>query len=80
MPQYDFRVERTIKNLVWVPQLSQRDNIPTKSGPIPKSQFSSDTIMVSSEHAVLDLRDEVQPIIRNLAKIVVPLLYAKNNF
>ena len=33
-----------------------------------QSRISSDTIMVSSEHAVLDLRDEVQPIIRNLAK------------
>ena len=37
----------------------QATTIRSRSGPIPKAQFYTDSIMVSSQHASLNLDDEV---------------------
>ncbi len=42
-------------NIVWRPQVAEGSTIRSKSGEIPKANFYTDSIMVGSEHAELDL-------------------------
>ena len=77
MPQYDFRVVRTIR--IWSGCQPVNETIFQPNRTHSKVAILVRYNHIPSEHAVLDLRDEVQPIIRILQKIVVPLLYEKNN-
>jgi hypothetical protein len=42
-------------NIEWLPSLTQGATIRARSGDIPKSRFYTDSIMVASEHAEIDL-------------------------
>lgn len=55
-------------NIQWKPEVLESTTIGSRSGPIPKAQFYTDSIMVSSQHAELDLKDDapkVQILARN---------------
>ncbi|MCB9742542.1 MAG: hypothetical protein H6740_08085 [Alphaproteobacteria bacterium] len=45
------------ENIVWLDGASTGTTIRARSGEIPKSRFYTDSIMVASEHAEVDLRD-----------------------
>jgi len=45
-------------NIHWKPSLGDGATIRSRSGEIPKSKFYTDSIMVASEHASIDLRKE----------------------
>jgi hypothetical protein len=53
-------------NIVWRKELREGDSIRSQTGDIPKSRFYSDSIMVASEHAEIDLVRE--PVIRCVAR------------
>jgi hypothetical protein len=50
------------ENIVWKAQL-EGDTIHTKNGEVPKSRFYTDSIMVASEHAALELIGDTPQII-----------------
>lgn len=50
-------------NIVWKPKMGDGDTIHTKNGDIPKARFYTDSIMVASEHAVVDLEGETPQIV-----------------
>lgn len=45
-------------NIVWRPEMAEGGVIRSRNGEIPKSRFYTDSIMVASEHAEIDLRSE----------------------
>ena len=45
-------------NIAWLPDLAHGATIRARSGEIPKSRFYTDSIMVASEHAEVDLSGE----------------------
>ena len=45
-------------NIVWLPELGQGVTIRSRNGEIPKSRFYTDSIMVASEHAEINLVSE----------------------
>ncbi|MCB9791964.1 MAG: hypothetical protein H6741_04485 [Alphaproteobacteria bacterium] len=47
------------ENIVWLDGASSGATIRARSGEIPKSRFYTDSIMVASEHAEIDLREGV---------------------
>ena len=53
-------------NIAWLPQAGSGGTIRSRNGEIPKSRFYTDSIMVASEHAEIDLTDE--PVLRSLAR------------
>ncbi len=53
-------------NIAWLPSVGSGSTIRSRTGDIPKSRFYTDSIMVASEHAELDLSGE--PILRSLAR------------
>ena len=53
-------------NIVWRPELRDGGTIRSRNGDIPKSQFYTDSIMVASEHAAVDLSGP--PLLRALAR------------
>ena len=52
-------------NIVWRPEM-ESGTIRSRTGEIPKSRFYTDSIMVASEHAEIDLADE--PVLCSLAR------------
>lgn len=54
------------ENIAWLPQVGGGATIRSRTGDIPKSRFYTDSIMVASEHAEIDLADE--PVLRSLAR------------
>ena len=54
------------ENIVWRPEVGEGANIRVRTGEIPKSQFYTDSIMVASLHAELDLSGE--PMLINRAR------------
>ena len=50
-------------NIVWKPKMGDGDTIHTKNGDIPKARFYTDSIMVASEHAVVDLEGDTPQIL-----------------
>ena len=53
-------------NIVWLPSVGGGTTIRSRTGEIPKSRFYTDSIMVASEHAEIDL--DVEPVLRSLAR------------
>jgi hypothetical protein len=53
-------------NIAWLPTVGGGATIRSRTGDIPKSRFYTDSIMVASEHAELDLTEE--PVLRALAR------------
>lgn len=53
-------------NIVWLPGIGDGTTIRSRTGEIPKSRFYTDSIMVASQHAEIDLRAE--PTITSLAR------------
>lgn len=53
-------------NITWLPSVGTGSTIRARTGEIPKSRFYTDSIMVASEHAELDLTAE--PRVRSLAR------------
>lgn len=53
-------------NLVWRADLAAGDTIRSRNGDIPKARFYLDSIMVASQHAEIDLRQE--PVLFGLAR------------
>lgn len=53
-------------NIAWLPSVGGGTTIRSRTGDIPKSRFYTDSIMVASEHAEIELAGE--PILRSLAK------------
>lgn len=53
-------------NIAWHPGVDEGATIRARSGHIPKSRFYTDSIMVASKHAEIDLTGE--PILRSLAR------------
>jgi hypothetical protein len=53
-------------NITWLPQVGTGATIRSRTGDIPKSRFYTDSIMVASEHAELDLASD--PTLRSLAR------------
>ncbi len=53
-------------NITWLPSVGGGTTIRSRTGDIPKSRFYTDSIMVASEHAELDLVNE--PVLRSLAR------------
>jgi len=53
-------------NIVWRPELRDGGTIRSRNGDIPKTQFYTDSIMVASEHAEVDLTGP--PLLRTLAR------------
>jgi hypothetical protein len=49
-------------NIVWKPKVGDGATIRSKTGEIPKSRFYTDSIMVASEHASVELVDD-QPVL-----------------
>ncbi|MCA9573702.1 MAG: hypothetical protein KC656_37980, partial [Myxococcales bacterium] len=45
-------------NIVWKPKIGDGATIKSKTGEIPKSRFYTDSIMVASEHAAVELIDD----------------------
>lgn len=54
------------ENIAWLPSVGTGTTIRSRTGDIPKSRFYTDSIMVASEHAELDLTGE--PVLRSLAR------------
>jgi hypothetical protein len=54
-------------NIHWDPNSISGGTIRTRSGEVPQSKFYTDSIMVASEHAEFDLRDE--PVLNNIARL-----------
>ena len=54
------------ENITWLPSVGGGTTIRSRTGDIPKSRFYTDSIMVASEHAELDLANE--PVLRSLAR------------
>ena len=52
-------------NIAWLPSVGA-SNIRSRTGDIPKSKFYTDSIMVASSHAEIDLTEE--PVLRSLAR------------
>lgn len=46
------------ENIVWKPKVGEGATIRSKTGEIPKSRFYTDSIMVASEHAAIDLEQD----------------------
>ncbi|MCK6503733.1 hypothetical protein L6R53_10095 [Myxococcota bacterium] len=53
-------------NIVWRPEMVHGGTIRSRNGEIPKSRFYTDSIMVASEHAELNLDGE--PVLRSTAR------------
>ena len=53
-------------NIHWDPSRISGGTIRTRSGEVPQSRFYTDSIMVASEHAEVDLRDA--PVLQNIAR------------
>lgn len=53
-------------NIVWKPEMATGGSIRSRNGEIPKSRFYTDSIMVASEHAEIDLVRE--PVIHSIAR------------
>ncbi len=53
-------------NIAWLPSVGGGTTIRSHTGDIPKSRFYTDSIMVASEHAEIDLDGE--PVLRSLAR------------
>ena len=53
-------------NIVWLPSVGGGTTIRSRTGEIAKSRFYTDSIMVASEHAEIDLDGE--PVLRSLAR------------
>jgi hypothetical protein len=53
-------------NIAWLSSVGGGTTIRSRTGDIPKSRFYTDSIMVASEHAELDLASE--PVLRSLAR------------
>ncbi len=53
-------------NIAWLESAVSGGTIRTRSGEIPKSRFYTDSIMVASEHAEIDLAE--QPTLRSIAR------------
>lgn len=53
-------------NIAWLPSVGGGTTIRSRTGDIPKSRFYTDSIMVASEHAEIDLDGE--PVLRSLAR------------
>lgn len=66
-------------NIKWLPQFEELPSIPTRNGMVPKSSFSSDTILVASQHAKIDLRANFQSI-QNISKNCFVFLYTNNSY
>ncbi|RME22578.1 MAG: hypothetical protein D6798_15455, partial [Deltaproteobacteria bacterium] len=58
--------ETSNENIVWMPAMAQGGTIRSRNGEIPKSRFYTDSIMVASEHAEIDLTRE--PVIISRAR------------
>lgn len=54
-------------NIAWLPSVGGGATIRSRTGDIPKSRFYTDSIMVASEHAELDL-EPATPVLRSLAR------------
>ena len=54
-------------NIVWRPEMVAGGTIRARNGDIPKAQFYTDSIMVASEHAEIDLSHE-PPLLRSIAR------------
>lgn len=54
------------ENIAWLPSVGGGTTIRSRNGDIPKSRFYTDSIMVASEHAEIDLTRE--PVARSLAR------------
>ncbi|MDP2317077.1 MAG: hypothetical protein Q8P41_29565 [Pseudomonadota bacterium] len=54
------------ENIAWLPSVGGGTTIRSRTGDIPKSRFYTDSIMVASEHAELDLASD--PMLRSLAR------------
>ena len=54
------------ENIAWLPSVGGGTTIRSRTGDIPKSRFYTDSIMVASEHAEVDVRGE--PVLRSLAR------------
>ncbi|MEN9786149.1 MAG: hypothetical protein RLZZ299_1413 [Pseudomonadota bacterium] len=54
------------ENIAWLASVGTGATIRSRSGEIPKSRFYTDSIMVASEHAEIDLLQE--PLVRSLAR------------
>ncbi|MFT4624583.1 MAG: hypothetical protein ACI8PZ_003242, partial [Myxococcota bacterium] len=52
-------------NIRWKPKVGDGATIRARTGDIPKSKFYTDSIMVASEHATVDLRDAAPRIVCN---------------
>jgi hypothetical protein len=50
-------------NIVWKPKIGDGATIRSKNGEIPKSRFYTDSIMVASEHASIDLQRDVPQLV-----------------
>ena len=56
-------------NIVWLTSVGSGSTIRSRSGDIPKSRFYTDSIMVASEHAEIDLSEAAgAPLVRSLAR------------
>lgn len=53
-------------NIVWLPGVGDGATIRSRTGEIPKSRFYTDSIMVASQHAEIDLRGE--PALTSMAR------------
>ena len=53
-------------NIAWLPSVGGGTTIRSRTGDIPKSRFYTDSIMVASEHAEIDL--DAEPVLRSLAR------------
>lgn len=53
-------------NIAWLPSVGGGTTIRSRNGDIPKSRFYTDSIMVASEHAEIDVTQE--PVARSLAR------------
>ena len=66
------------QNIKWHPEFQNVDYLPTKTGKLTKSGFSSDTILVASEHVRLDLQQN--PTVKNISKNCFAFLERDNDF
>ncbi len=54
------------ENIAWLPSVGGGSTIRSRTGDIPKARFYTDSIMVASTHAEIDLNGE--PLVRSLAR------------
>ncbi|MBM4391596.1 MAG: hypothetical protein FJ090_10785 [Deltaproteobacteria bacterium] len=54
------------ENIAWLPSVAGGSTIRSRTGDIPKARFYTDSIMVASTHAEIDLNGE--PLVRSLAR------------